>query len=107
MGSSWRMGIDPNDRTQLIFNGPFAFVRHPIYGLSSLLMIATLLAMPSVAMLAVAGIHIALLQWEARREERHLVTLHGEEYQRYARHTGRFFPRSFRAYSGGTYAPSR
>lgn len=99
MGSSWRMGIDPQDKTQLVFSGPFAFVRHPIYGLSSMLMLATLLAVPNVLMFATGGVHLILLQWEAHREEMHLIKIHGDEYLQYSRHTGRFFPRSFRAYT--------
>lgn len=98
MGKSWRMGIDPNDVTQLVFSGPYAYVRHPIYGLSSLLMIATMLALPSGLMITAGVIHLILLQWEARREERHLVRQHGDEYVSYARNTGRFFPRSLKAY---------
>src|SRR5258705_9002873 len=35
MGRSWRMGIDPNDRTKLVVTGPYARLRHPIYALSS------------------------------------------------------------------------
>ena len=98
MGTSWRMGIDPKDKTRLVFSGPYAFVRHPIYGLSSLLMIATMFVVPTVPMIVVGLVHLLLLQWEARREERHLITLHGDEYLRYSRHAGRFFPRSFRPY---------
>ena len=100
MGTSWRMGIDPNDKTQLIFSGPYAFVRHPIYGLSSLIMIATLAAVPSPLMILAGVVHLALLQWEARREEHYLIQLHGDEYRNYRQRTGRFFPRSFRAYAG-------
>ena len=100
MGKSWRMGIDPNDKTQLIFSGPYAYVRHPIYGLSSLLMIATMAAVPSAMMIVAGVLHLMLLQWEARREEQHLIRQHGDEYRQYSRGTGRFFPRSFRAYSG-------
>lgn len=98
MGKSWRMGIDPNDRTQLVCSGPYAYVRHPIYGLSSLLMIATAVAVPSPLMIAVAVVHLILLQWEARREEAHLASIHGDEYRAYARGTGRFFPKSLRGY---------
>jgi protein-S-isoprenylcysteine O-methyltransferase Ste14 len=105
MGKSWRMGIDPKDKTQLVFSGPFAYVRHPIYGLSSLLMMCTMIVVPSVLMIAAGVIHLVLLQWEARREEQHLIRLHGEEYVRYAQRTGRFFPRSLRAY-GGSNNPS-
>jgi protein-S-isoprenylcysteine O-methyltransferase Ste14 len=93
MGKSWRMGIDPNDRTQLISNGPYAYVRHPIYGLSTLLMLTTMLVIPSPLMVAAGVIHIILLQWEARREEMYLWKVHGEEYTRYMEQTGRFFPR--------------
>src|SRR5438128_1910459 len=40
MGSAWRMGIDPSEKTPLVATGPFAYVRHPIYALSCLMMIA-------------------------------------------------------------------
>jgi protein-S-isoprenylcysteine O-methyltransferase Ste14 len=94
MGSSWRMGIDPNERTQLIFEGPYAYVRHPIYALSSVLMLATLAAVFSPLMIVVAALHLLFLQWEARREERFLVALHGQAYANYIEQVGRFFPRS-------------
>ena len=93
MGKSWRMGIDPAERTQLVVTGPYASVRHPIYALSSLMMIATWVAVPSVAMAVVATVHLVLLQWEARREERHLSAAHGPAYNEYRAAVGRFVPR--------------
>jgi len=93
MGTSWRMGIDPDERTALVFNGPYAYVRHPIYGLSQVLMLAALAALPSPALLVVAVVHVALMQWEVRREERYLVALHGPAYGDYMRQVGRFWPR--------------
>lgn len=98
MGRSWRMGIDPAERTGLVVTGPFAFVRHPIYALSSLLMLASVAAVPHPAMLVVGAIHLLFLQWEARREERHMVRSHGEVYERYMANVGRFVPRSVLAY---------
>ncbi len=100
MGKSWRMGINPDEKTQLIVSGPYAYVRHPIYALSSLLMLATMAAIPSPLMLVVGIIHLALLQWEARREERHLVVHHGPAYEEYCRRVGRFMPRSLQPYTG-------
>ena len=93
MGKSWRMGINPNDKTQLIISGPYAYLRHPIYALSSLLMLCTMAILPSPAMLTVGVIHLILLQWEARREEKYLTALHGPTYGDYAAKTGRFVPR--------------
>ncbi len=95
MGTSWRMGIDPNERTQLIFSGPYAYVRHPIYALSSVLMLCAVAAVFSPLMIAVGVLHLMLLQWEARREEKFLIALHGAAYTNYAARAGRFIPRLF------------
>ena len=93
MGRSWRMGINPDDKTQLVISGPYAYLRHPIYALSSLLMLCTMAILPSPVMLVVGVMHIGLLQWEARREEQYLTRLHGPSYADYAARTGRFVPR--------------
>jgi protein-S-isoprenylcysteine O-methyltransferase Ste14 len=93
MGTSWRMGIDPNEKTVLVFNGPFAYVRNPIYGLSQLLVLCSLAAWPAPAMIAVAAIHLAFMQWEVRREEKYLRALHGPPYEAYLRNVPRFLPR--------------
>jgi protein-S-isoprenylcysteine O-methyltransferase Ste14 len=93
MGKSWRMGIDPNERTTLVFNGPYAYVRHPIYGLSQVLMLSTFAAWPSPLMLVLAALHLILMQWEVRREDKYLVALHGPAYADYMKNVGRFVPR--------------
>lgn len=98
MGKSWRMGIDPAEKTQLVFTGPFAYVRNPIYGLSQLIMLMTILIVPSPIMLMLGILHISLLQWEVRREEVYLLSAHGDSYAAYLRNVGRFLPRSLRGY---------
>ena len=92
------MGIDPGETTALVITGPFAWVRHPIYALSSALMLASLAAVPHPALAVVAAIHLLFLQWEARREERHLLAAQGETYADYLRHVGRFTPKSAKPY---------
>jgi protein-S-isoprenylcysteine O-methyltransferase Ste14 len=99
MGKSWRMGIDPDEKTVLIFTGPYAYVRHPIYALSSLLMIATVMVLPTPVMIGVAVVHLLLLQWESRREEQNLSRIHGPQYDQYRARTGRFVPVSVHPYS--------
>jgi len=93
MGKSWRMGIDPAEETSLIISGPYAFVRHPIYSLSSLLMLSTVVAYPSPPMIFVGVVHLLLLQFEARREEAHMTKVHGTIYADYCTRVGRFLPR--------------
>jgi protein-S-isoprenylcysteine O-methyltransferase Ste14 len=101
MGKSWRMGIDPAEKTGLIVTGPYAYVRHPIYALSSLLMLASVACLPTPLMIALALVHLTFLWWEARREEHHLAAVHGADYDRYRASTGRFFPRFSRASASG------
>jgi protein-S-isoprenylcysteine O-methyltransferase Ste14 len=92
MGTSWRLGIDPREKTTLVLSGPYAYVRHPIYALSTLLMLATVVACPTVLMIVVAAAHLILLQIESRREEVYLTRVHGPMYLEYCQHVGRFFP---------------
>jgi protein-S-isoprenylcysteine O-methyltransferase Ste14 len=92
MGRSWRMGIDPAEKTNLVTRGPYAYVRHPIYALSILLMLCTMAILPTPLMLTAGVIHIAFIVWESRREEQHLVTQHGERYVQYCAKVRRFIP---------------
>lgn len=98
MGTAWRMGIDPNEQNTLVTTGPFAYVRHPIYALSATMMLASALALPTPLMLAAAVVHVSLLYWEARREERHMLRTHGPIYGDYLKRVGRFAPRSLRPF---------
>lgn len=93
MGAHWRMGIDPSERTALVTDGAFAYVRHPIYALSQAMMLATVLAIPSPLLILAGLLHIGLMQWEAAREEKHLLQIHGQPYVEYCQRVGRFIPR--------------
>jgi protein-S-isoprenylcysteine O-methyltransferase Ste14 len=94
MGTHWRMAVSLKGEEELITDGPFRHVRHPIYSLSMLLMICSAIVVPSVPMLVVAIVHLVLMQLKARNEENHLLTVHGDLYRRYLARTGRFLPKS-------------
>ncbi|MFN4243900.1 MAG: methyltransferase family protein [Tepidisphaerales bacterium] len=99
MGKSWRMGINPGEKTELVVSGPYAYVAHPIYALQQVLALASLAVLPTPVMAVVAAVELVFLQWEARREERYLCDAHGAVYADYLRRVGRFVPRSWRAFS--------
>lgn len=92
MGTRWRMDVSTGDKEELITDGPFRRVRHPIYALSMLLMACSVIIVPTVPMLVVAALHFVLMQIKAHNEERHLIAVHGELYRRYLTRTGRFVP---------------
>ncbi|HVE69158.1 MAG TPA: isoprenylcysteine carboxylmethyltransferase family protein [Solirubrobacteraceae bacterium] len=93
MGRSWRIGTDPQERTDLVTGGPFRLVRNPIYSaliptlLGLALLVPGALALGSVAVFALA----TELQVRAV-EEPHLLRVHGREYADYAARVGRFVP---------------
>ena len=93
MGRQWKMAVTPGERQVLITDGPFERVRHPIYGYQILLMLASLVVVPTLPMLVAAAVHVGLMVMKARNEERHLLGTHGDQYARYVARTGRFFPR--------------
>ena len=92
MGQDWSMAVEPGKETRLITDGPFSSVRHPIYALSLLLMISSLLVVTNIPMIAVAIIHCGLLVLKSWNEERYLTNLHGQEYVDYLNRTNRFVP---------------
>jgi protein-S-isoprenylcysteine O-methyltransferase Ste14 len=93
MGDSWRVGVDADERTALVANGPFRWVRNPIFTSMLLGMGGVGLLTPNlVAAVAVAAL-VGALELQVRRvEEPHLLRTHRGVYQAYAAQTGRFFP---------------
>jgi protein-S-isoprenylcysteine O-methyltransferase Ste14 len=93
MGHRWRMAVTDEPDQVLITDSMFARVRHPIYAFSILLMLCTIVVVPTPLMIAVGIAHIVLMVMKARNEERHLLARHGEAYASYVARTGRFLPR--------------
>jgi protein-S-isoprenylcysteine O-methyltransferase Ste14 len=93
MGASWRIGVDRDERTELVTSGPFAHVRNPIF--SAMVPTALGLALLVPSWVAIAGFAslIAALQLQVRAvEEPHLLAAHGGSYAEYAARVGRFVP---------------
>jgi protein-S-isoprenylcysteine O-methyltransferase Ste14 len=93
MAESWRIGVDPNERTPLVTTGVFAMVRNPIF--TAMLVTATglTLTIPNVVSVIGLVVLIAALEVQVRLvEEPYLVVTHGTDYRRYAQRVGRFAP---------------
>jgi protein-S-isoprenylcysteine O-methyltransferase Ste14 len=94
MGASWRIGVDPDERTDLVTTGLFGRLRNPIFTAMILFAAGSALAVPTPVtalglLLATAGIVAQVLVVE----EPHLRRQHGPVYDDYAARTGRFLPR--------------
>ena len=93
MGASWRIGVEPSERTGLVTDGLFGWARNPIFtgmviaaaGLA--LLAPTLLTAASVVMLVVA------VRVQVRRVEEPYLREAMSEWPSYAQRVGRFVPR--------------
>ena len=93
MGASWRIGVDENERTGLVTDGPFAVVRNPVFAAMLPTSVGLAMLVPSVpALLAVVALFVALELQTRAVEEPYLLRAHGAAYADYAARVGRFAP---------------
>ncbi len=93
MARSWRIGVDPSERTELVTRGLFAVVRNPIFSFMILASAGMALACPTPLSLVAPLLLLVALELQVRIvEEPYLARTHGEDYLRYARRVGRFVP---------------
>lgn len=89
--------ISPTEATrvnhQLITNGPYRWIRHPLYTFGALFFLAlsvlTTLWWPVLFLLP----GLLALIWRARFEEANLIARFGDDYRAYMQQTGRFLPK--------------
>lgn len=80
---------------RLVSDGPYRYVRHPVYTASVAIAVGTTLVFRSYLLLAVAVLSIVATRWWAAAEEEVLGAPEGlgNAYRSYASRTGRFLPR--------------
>jgi len=93
MGASWRVGVDPEEATDLVTGGLYRWLRNPIYTAMLLALAGLVLLVPSGIALAALVVGTVALQLQVRVvEEPHLLRHHGATYRRWAGEVGRFLP---------------
>lgn len=92
LGKAFRIGIDPEQRDALVREGPYRFLRHPIYAAFIAYYVGAWLLQPNVLFGIVTPVAILRIIYQANREERILLQRYGAAYAAYARTTSRFIP---------------
>lgn len=93
MGSSWRIGVDESERTTLVTDGLFAWVRNPIFSFIWVSLLGFVLLLPSPLALLAFVLTVLGIEIQVRAvEEPYLRHTHGEAYEHYAAAVGRFAP---------------
>ncbi len=101
LGSNFSFKLQIKDSQKLIINGPYHFIRHPMYSAFYVLHIAVffLTANWFIGVTWLAGLTVIILL-RVKKEEAMLLAKFGDQYSSYMQRTGRFLPRLNRTGSG-------
>jgi len=92
MGKSWRVGIDEENKTELVTDGLYKFIRNPTYLGLFILNIGVWLIWPSNSVFLLNVLFFLILEVQVRCEEDYLTKIFGEEYLNYKKRTKRYIP---------------
>lgn len=83
MRESWRIGIDEENKTELITSGFFAFSRNPIFLGIMIANVGLFLVLPNAFTLLIIALSTTSINTQIRLEEEFLTTEHGKQYITY------------------------
>lgn len=96
LGRNWSVTLEIRDGHRLITDGPYKYVRHPMYSSFWLWAIAQALLLPNWVAGLSGVVGVGLLYFgRVEAEEALMQKSFGDEYRAYAARTGRVFPRIF------------
>ncbi len=93
LAASWSVLYRAQVRQELATSGPYARLRHPQYAAFIVIMLGFLIQWPTLLTAVMFPILVWVYVRLAVREEKEVLTEFGEQYERYAENTPRFFPR--------------
>ncbi|HMC01952.1 MAG TPA: isoprenylcysteine carboxylmethyltransferase family protein [Flavobacteriaceae bacterium] len=92
MGKHFVPGSGVFQNQKLVTNGPFRFMRHPIYSAHIALWLGTALATSNWILLITWPLYVAIMYFgPVREEEKLLNTKFGATFQKYCENTGKIF----------------
>jgi len=81
------------ERHTLVTNGPYRWMRHPIYAAEFMFMISVAAESANSLVAPAMGLGIIFLYGRVKKEEAMMIDRFGDEYRNYMKRTGRFLPR--------------
>lgn len=91
MKDSWRVGIRPEQKTELITSGVFRYSRNPYFLSYDLLFLGMFLEFPTLAFLVFSLTFVIILHFLILDEEKYLLEQHGDTYKKYKDSVKRYF----------------
>ena len=93
LGKYWSPYLRLQDDHRLVTDGPYRWVRHPMYSVLIGLMVALGLISANWLVILLCAFRIAVLYARIGNEEAMMISRFGDQYRAYMRTTGRLVPR--------------
>ena len=91
MRESWRIGIDEEDKTDLVTTGFFSFSRNPVFLGIMIANVGLFLVLPNAFTLMIIALSTTSINTQIRLEEEFLAEEHGNQYTEYTSKVNRWF----------------
>lgn len=91
--NSWRVGVHDDQKTDLIQDGLYGYVRNPYFLSYYMMFFSLFLIRPSLVLLLLVGVTAFTFHKMILKEEAYLFATHGAAYREYKAKTGRYLPR--------------
>lgn len=92
LGRQWSTHLRLREDHRLVVNGPYKWVRHPMYVVLFLFLLSVGLATASPLIAVMNILLIAVFYRRISKEEKMMIERFGNEYSTYMKRTGRFWP---------------
>jgi protein-S-isoprenylcysteine O-methyltransferase Ste14 len=96
LGTNYTATLKRMEGQRLVVQGIYRWIRHPMYTSFFAVLVANFLLTANWLIGLLAVVYSLLIVERVGREERILLESFGDEYRRYMRRVGRFFPRLIR-----------
>ncbi len=93
LGRSVSPTVVIRDGHRLVTEGPYRYIRHPLYTAGLVFFVSLAVMTESWFLLAALAVMFGVLLLRVPKEEANLLRAYGDEYRRYRQRTGRFLPR--------------
>lgn len=90
MSKSWRIGINYDEKTELVSHGVFAYSRNPVFLGVLVSYMGTFMIIPNALTFATQLITFFIIQVQVRLEEEYLINIHEDAYELYKSKTRRW-----------------
>jgi protein-S-isoprenylcysteine O-methyltransferase Ste14 len=92
LGRNWSGYVTYKKQHELVTNGPYKFVRHPIYSGAILMVIGTFLYYPNILVLSFLISWVTMFIIRIKKEEEIMIKLFGKKYVDYMKRTKALIP---------------